>query len=78
MTPLGSEAGGRSVGCEGSGGNGGDEAGVAGLLAALVPFVEGRTIWGDSIGCGEAGRGSAGEFGRDVGAGEREMLLADG
>jgi hypothetical protein len=77
LTPLGSEAGVDSVGCDGSGGNGGDEAGVAGRLAALAPFVEGRTIWGDNIGCGEAGRGGAGEFGRDVGASEGEMLLAD-
>ena len=59
------------MGCDGSGGNGGDGIGVVGRLTVPASFVE------ESTGRGEDG-GGAGEFGRDVGAGEAETLPVGG
>lgn len=45
----------------------------------LASFSGECTNWDGNIGCGDDGRGGAGEFGRDVGASEEETLaMVDG
>jgi hypothetical protein len=44
----------------------------------LVPLAGECSGWDGNVGCGDDGRGGAGEFGRDVGAREEETLAAVG